>query len=122
MRCIFRSTNTNPGPIRFLHKDINENIEVTPEKRHSLGIITSTKSTGSSGYQSGVSEKISMIESSLSLESVTDQTDGGLKCVYQSEVNGPLRTTPKWKTSHVMRSHSDVGKVMADRKRASPIR
>ena len=120
MRCIFGTTNTNPRPVKFHRKNLNENTQSTPEKRHSLGSITPT--INSSGYQSSVSERISMIESSSSLESITEQTDKGLKGIYHSEVNGSLTSPSNLKTSHVMRSHSDAVNENRNWKRSSPVR
>ena len=120
MRCIFGTTNTNPRPVKFHRKNSNENSQSTPEKRHSLGSITPTKS--SSGYQSSVSERISMIESSSSLESITEQTNKRLEGIYHSEVNGSLTSPSKLKTSHVMRSHSDAVNDNRNWKRSSPVR
>ena len=116
MTCIFKTTGTSPGPIKFQPKPPNE----TPQKRHSLGSITPTKS--SSGYESTDSGRSSMMESNSSLESISEHNDRGLKSVHQSEEDELERTSAKLKTSHVIRSHSDVGRVSRDLKRTSPMR
>ena len=105
MRCIFRTTDTTPGPIKFQRKVSNE----SPQKRHSLDSIFSAKT--SSGYESGDSGRSSMVESSSSLESVSERTDRGLKCIYESEVNGQTSSGSKIKTSHIMKSHRDSGRA-----------
>lgn len=108
MRCIFRTSDTSSGPIKFLHKPPNEN----SQKRHSIGSIIPTES--SSSYETGGSGRSSMIGNSSSLESVSEQKDMGLKCVYQSEMNGP-KIVSRLKTSHVLTAKADV-------KRSSPVR
>lgn len=117
MKCIFRTTDTSPGPIRFQQKIENED----SQKRHSLGSIISFGS--SSGYGSCDSERSFMIESSSSSESVSQGSDRGLKCIFESEMNGPQSTKSKSKTSHVLWSHGDVRRGGADWKgRVSPLR
>ena len=104
MKCIFRTTDTSPGPIKFQRKVSNED----QQKRHSLDSIYSTKS--SSSYESSDSGRSSMAESSSSLESVSERTDRELKCIYESDVNGPVSSVSKFKTSHIMKIHGDSGK------------
>ena len=104
MKCIFRTKDTSPGSIRFHRKVSSE----SPQKRHSLGSIYSPKSSSSS--ESSDSGRSSMVESSSSLESVSERTDKTLKCIYKSEVNGPVSNVTNYTTSHILKTSGDSWK------------
>lgn len=102
--CIFKTTNTSPGPIKFQRN--NNNDETSPlakvfQKRHSSGGLETH--SDSSGYSSNAG-------SSNGLDVVSENSGGnsgsGLTCVYQSNVNNK----PKRASAPVSRSNSDAGK------------
>ncbi|XP_052768766.1 ras association domain-containing protein 4-like [Mya arenaria] len=99
--CVYKTTNTSPGPIKFQrnYSEINASPNVFP-KRHSSGNI-SGKPSDSNGYHNnnGILGK-----SGLSVVNESSGKDSGLKLVYQSNQNDGKRPT-----ATVTRSHSDVG-------------
>ena len=104
VKCIFKTTNTSNGPIKFVRNNIEES---TPpqkvfQKRHSSSGLE-TQSDSSSGYSSNSG-------SSTGLDVVSENSglNSGLKCVYQS--SGAHTIRPKKKSAPVARSHSDAGK------------
>lgn len=112
LTCIFKTTNTSPGPLKLQH----QLADLTPlkmyQKRNSAGSIDSY--SDSSGYSSNNSTK-----SSSELEPVIENSgDVGLKCVYQSSGN-KVKTT----AAPVIRSSSsDVGTYLDQRQNSSRVR
>lgn len=114
VKCIFKTTNTSPGPIKFQRNSADNG---TPprmfQKRHSNGGL---ENQSDSGYNSN-----SGSSTGLDVVSENSGASSGLKCVYQSSAN----SKPKRNSAPVARSHSDAGKftpVVAANKPASKVR
>lgn len=101
LKCIFKTTNTSPGPIKFLRNNSDDN---TPprviQKRHSSGAIETQSDSSGYSSNSGSSTGLDVVSENSGLSS-------GLKCVYQS--SGTSTSRPRKPTAPVARSHSDVG-------------
>ncbi|XP_045212556.2 ras association domain-containing protein 4-like [Mercenaria mercenaria] len=114
LKCIFKTSNTSPGPMKLQRNSIGDTPPPPPQKvyqkRNSAGSIDSYSS--SSGYSSNESTK-----SVSELKPVSENNnDSGLKCVYQSSAD------QSQKASLVARSKSDAGNFVQLRPHSNKVR